>query len=356
MEEFLNKIINKDCLQGMSRLPDNSVDCCVTSPPYYGLRDYGVDGQMGLEETLEEYIEVMVNVFTEVKRVLKPEGTLWLNIGDSYYGSYKGQKDAKKVNLRNKGCVIGNFLPPARSELNMKPKDLMGVPWLLAFALRSTGYYLRRDIIWYKKNPMPESVKDRPTTSHEYIFLLSKSAKYYYDQEAILEDCSESTHARMSQDIANQKGSLRAFGGTRADRPMKTYVTTPKAQKAPSGWDTDKGNHNGKTGRYPKVKNNESFDLALRQMPEKRNKRSVWDVASEAFSEAHFATFPQKLIIDCIKAGSPRGGVILDPFMGAGTTAIVARKLDRNYIGFELNPHYIKIAEKRLYEELGMYR
>ena len=294
----MNKIFNENCLTGLKRLSDESVNCCVTSPPYWGLRDYGTaeweggdkncehkpkfkpsvsatvgndvkdigkiyykdickdcgairkDEQLGLEETPEKFVENLVTLFREVKRVLKKDGTVWLNLGDSY----------------------GN------------EKQLSGIPWKVAFALQADGWYLRQDIIWHKPNPMPESVTDRCTKSHEYIFLLTKSSKYYYDADAIKEKSI-------------------------------SFVT----------------------------------------INEKRNKRSVWTVNTKSCSDAHFAVYPQKLIEPCIKAGCPENGLVLDPFMGGGTTAIVARKLNRNYIGFELNDEYIKIAENRLYKELGMF-
>jgi DNA modification methylase len=309
---MVNKIINSDCIEGLKTLPDESVDCCVTSPPYFGLRDYGHDGQIGLEDTPEAFVGKMVEVFTEVKRVLKKEGTLWLNLGDSYSGSGKGGQSEEKRSIGwqpeygNKGKTYG-----------LKPKDLIGVPWMVAFALRSSGWYLRQDIIWHKPNPMPESVTDRCTKAHEYIFLLSKSAKYYYDHEAIKYEMIESSIQR------NQNG----WNGNE-DR----------------GWIAGKQNNLSKYLGSDKAKEQ---TLA--------NKRSVWTVTTKPFSDAHFATFPEDLIVDCIKAGCPEGGIVLDPFSGAGTTALVASKLNRDFIGFELNPEYIEITKKRLQNELGMF-
>lgn len=286
----INKIYNMDCLEGLKLLDDNSIDCCVTSPPYYGLRDYGVDGQIGLENTLEEYIKNLVIVFREVKRVLKDEGTLWLNLGDSYAGKCK--------------------LPKLPASL--KPKDLIGVPWRVAFALQEDGWYLRQDIIWAKPNPMPESVKDRCTKSHEYIFLLSKNQKYYFDYEAI-------------EEPANYDG--------RKDTLMKGSKKYSNANIMPNA----KPNSFAKRGHERwKWKNG---------LPMRR-KRDVWFVNVKPFREAHFATFPPKLIEPCILAGCPVGGIVLDPFMGSGTTAQVALELQRNFVGFELNPKYIEIAEK----------
>lgn len=357
----------------LNRLPDTSVDCVVTSPPYWGLRDYGVDGQIGLEPSPEAFVETMVRIFRQVHRVLKDEGTVWLNLGDSY------ANDSKWTGL--------------------KPKDLVGIPWRAALALQADGWYLRQDIIWHKPNPMPESCRDRCTKSHEYIFLLSKSPRYYYDQVATLEDVSENTNPRYSE------------------------------QKIPDGWETEKGSH----GRFHKnytpspkaqqnasmVKNNPSFEKLTSLPVNKRNKRSVWTVVTQACKEAHFATFPEKLIEPCILAGCPEQvcvvcgkarsrmvekqtvarerktettrpidqrspspnavasvetstagwtdcgcgggfvrGIVLDPFMGAGTTGLVAYKNNRNYIGIELNPEYRDIAQRRIDAErdkLGLF-
>jgi len=364
----VNKIYNDNCLTGLKKLPDNSIDCCITSPPYYGLRDYGtanyeggnidcehtisgyndnlkpnvnrverntdkrfacikcgairIDEQIGLEETPELYVSKIVEVFTEVKRVLKKEGTLWLNLGDSYWGG-KGQSGSRGNEFQERRNENGESLnkgyqtlggaketrPTDRRHETIKPKDLIGIPWMVAFALRSSGWYLRQDIIWSKQNCMPESVRDRCTKSHEYIFLLSKSAKYYFDNEAIK---------------------------TKMDCPEHDKRTRESRKRAPTN--IINGIRSGNETVY-----------------EYANKRSVWETTLTPFPEAHFATFPQDLIIDCIKAGCPENGIILDPFMGAGTTAVVAKKLARNYIGFELNDDYIKIAEKRLYKEIGMF-
>jgi site-specific DNA-methyltransferase (adenine-specific) len=323
----VNTIYNTDCLAGLKKLPDDSVDCCVTSPPYYGLRDYGtakweggsldcqhsareeagfekwkqatnhgnsknlaksvcpkcgairIDKQIGLEDTPDMFIDKLVEVFSEVYRILKPLGTLWLNMGDTYNGSSNGRTTnlnaewCKKT--MNKSGLKGGCSRTIKCD-NLKDKDLIGIPWMLAFALRKAGWYLRQDIIWHKPNAMPESVKDRFMKAHEYVFLLTKSKHYYFNLGAIIE--------------------------------------------------------NGK------------------------NKRSVWNVAKSQCTEDHFATFPQKLIVDCIKAGCPENGIILDPFMGSGTTAVVARKLNRNYVGFELNPDYIRIANNRINKELGIFK
>lgn len=359
----LNIIYNENCLTGLKKLPDNSIDCCVTSPPYFGLRDYGTAQQIGLEETPELFIEKLTEVFTEVKRVLKSDGTLWLNLGDTY-AAYYGDKYGKAQSFSDSRENIGNA-PPSKKSFDFKnsifkPKDLLGIPWMAAFSLRSAGWYLRQDIIWHKPNPMPESVTDRCTKSHEYIFLLSKSPKYYYDQYAIRTTVKDSTVQRMMQQIEDQKGSERVPGKTNGT--MK--AVGPGRKPAPQ--DNRGGNQGGTTGI--KAYNHRgtgdkkltghsgNFDSDGNLIGDgMANKKSVWTVTTKPFSEAHFATFPQDLIVDCIKAGCPEGGIVLDPFMGAGTTALVARKLNRNYIGFELNPEYLKISEKRLKKELGLF-
>ncbi len=304
----LNKIYNMDCLEGLKKLPDNSINCCVTSPPYWGLRDYGVEGQIGLEKTPEEYVAKMVEVFREVKRVLRDDGTLWLNLGDSYVTSHAvGTKD-DDTGWKH-GAISKGYQARAGGVGNgRKPKDLVGIPWLVAFALRADGWYLRQDIIWHKPNPMPESVKDRCTKAHEDIFLLAKSAQYYYDNEAIKEDAKPESEKRYKSTFYTGKKEISGQG-----RPGNAS-NTPGYKK----W----------TG--------------------KRNKRSVWTVTTKPFKEAHFATFPPDLIKPCILAGCPKNGTVLDPFMGSGTTGMVAAMYQRNFIGFELNPEYCKMAEKRI--------
>lgn len=339
----LNKIYNHDCLNGLKNIPDNSINCCVTSPPYYGLRDYGVDDQVGLEESPEKYVEKVVEIFREVKRVLKNDGTLWLNLGDSYWGSGNASGHTEKT--KNLGAITSEYGSTRGHTVKKhniyKPKDLIGIPWMAAFALRADGWYLRQDIIWSKPNPMPESVTDRCTKAHEYIFLLSKSRNYYYDHESIKTPLKESSNKRLSQDISHQEGSGRVPGKTNG--PMKAVGKKHKNTEY-------KGQQ---TNTFHKTRNDSGDEWESEDGM--ANKKSVWTVTTKPFKESHFATFPERLIVDCIKAGCPENGVVLDPFMGAGTTAIVARKLDRNYIGFELNPDYIKIAENRIYNELGMF-
>jgi len=355
----INKIHNYNCLDGLKLIGDDSIDCCVTSPPYWGLRDYKVDEQIGLEKTPEEYVATMVRVFNEVNRILKPEGTSWLNLGDSYY-NFRGYSDysIKQTISSNDAHVMSSACGKRNVRQNgLKGKDLVGIPWMVAFALRANGWYLRQDIIWHKPNSMPESVTDRCTKSHEYIFLLAKSQKYYYDYEAI-------------QELANYDG--------RKDTLMKgsdkysdgEYLQNGNANslsvKGRERWKFKEVNRKFGGNKYgdnndPKFQTYSGNNWTPNgkevggEIVAVRNKRSVWTVNTKPYSEAHFATFPELLIVDCIKAGCPEGGIVLDPFMGAGTTGVVARKLNRNFIGFELNEEYIKIAEKRLYEELGMY-
>ena len=316
----LNKIYNIDCLKGLKQLPDNSINCCVTSPPYWGLRDYGVEGQLGLESTPEEYVAKMVEVFREVKRVLRKDGTLWLNIGDSFFSTTKGSGGSNPETSPKqawKGVENGQGFTPRKisaGALDLKPKDLVGIPWMVAFALRADGWYLRQDIIWHKPNPMPESVTDRCTKAHEYIFLLSKSQKYYYDAEAIKEPIAASTVERAKS---------------------KNNASTRK----------DKGAAQWQSGLTPEQQDKWYSNIDKNTV---RNKRSVWTVATKPFKEAHFAVYPPALITPCILAGCPVGGTVLDPFVGSGTTLLVATQHNRKSIGIELNPEYIEIAKRRL--------
>ena len=370
----IDTIIQGDALARLKELSSESVDCCITSPPYFGLRDYGVEGQIGLEEGPEAYVSKLVEVFREVRRVLKKEGTCWINLGDSYAGSSGCHKGGSEKANSNAGATNSYIMPKPG-----KPKDLIGIPWMVAFALRADGWWLRSDIIWHKPNCMPESCKDRPTKSHEYMFLLSKSKKYYYDAEAI------------SEDAINTK------------MPGKNMRDTRETYGPQNG---------GNSGLRDLKQRYKSGDW-----PTKRNKRTVWTVPSHPFKEAHFATFPEKLIEPCILAGTSEKGycpkcgkawgrqvsrsvernwkecpkdearreqnlqsdksglhsqyhditektigwlpscqcscdpvpaVVLDPFFGAGTTGLVAKKLGRHFIGIELNEAYIDMAQKRI--------
>jgi DNA modification methylase len=307
-----NVILTGDALTVLKGLPSESIKMCVTSPPYYGLRDYGADGQIGLEETPEQYIERLVEVFQEVKRVLRGDGTLWLNVGDCYAGSGKGSAlYPDSVKNTKQGTSKGMIGAAAITKVgwgDCKPKDLIGVPWALAFALRADGWYLRQDIIWAKVNPMPESVTDRCTKSHEYIFLLSKSKQYYFDAVGIREPCTTASIADF-----NRRGTMKKGGDYNEVRPDLCRLR----------------------GDY---------------MPKDfmRNKRDVWTMTSKPFKGAHFATFPVGLIEPCIIAGCPLNGIVLDPFFGSGTTGVAALKWARNYIGIELNPSYVDIAQNRI--------
>jgi DNA modification methylase len=391
MNEYLNKILLGDVREKLRELPDESVHCVVTSPPYWGLRDYGtatwnggdascphrrrnvrpdhtgrtitgrgvqasavsatpfneicglcgarrIDQQIGLEATPEEYVEKMVGVFREVRRVLRSDGTLWLNIGDSYAGSGRGMN--------------GDGTP----RPGLKCKDLVGIPWRLAFALQADGWWLRSDIIWAKPNPMPESVTDRPTKAHEYMFLLTKSERYFYDSEAIKTAARSETTKMPDYDSEAIKTAARS-----------------ETTKMPDGWNTGEGGHgsfhpNGreKGAKVDKQRGhgrrhdgfNDRWDAMPRaeQIGNGANARTVWWIATEAFPEAHFATYPQKLVERCLLAGSPAEGVVLDPFMGSGTTALVALKAGRKFVGIELNPKYAEMARARIAPELNQLR
>ena len=297
-------ILFGDCRNTLPLFPEQA-RMCVTSPPYYGLRDYGgEDDQVGLEETPEEYIENLVEVFSKVRDCLTDDGTLWLNIGDSYYNYRPGKGQAlSKQTVANTNQDLPTRNPRRGNALEgLKEKDLIGIPWMLAFALRADGWYLRQDIIWHKPNPMPESVKDRCTKAHEYIFLLSKNNKYYYDNEAIKEPTVTKDNSIRARDITklNNTPGRTKMGGL-------------------------------KTNNY-----------------DKRNKRSVWTVTTKPYKGAHFAVFPPDLIEPCILAGSEEGDLILDPFMGSGTTAMVAKTLGRDYIGCELHQEYGELIQKRI--------
>ena len=369
------RILQGDCRDLLKTLPEASVHCIVTSPPYYGLRDYGVAGQMGLEESPEAFIAGMVAVFRECRRVLRDDGTLWLNMGDSYAGSGRGGNptavtstlqggQSSQVASMVKRALIPSHrrddAPVPRSDIRhvgYKPKDLMGMPWALAFALRADGWYLRQDIIWSKPNPMPESVRDRCTKAHEYLFLLSKSPRYYFDAEAIAEPLAAASIERLAQpNLANQGGSDRVPGKTNGN--MKAV----RRNRMPNGWANSPIYHEEDprcvSRKPPRFGGNKYGDDDSEQSrtksgnawtgSETRNKRSVWEVATQPFRELHFATFPPALIEPCILAGSPLGGMVLDPFGGAGTTGLVADRLQRNATLIELNPDYAAIAWRRI--------
>ena len=300
----MTEAINGDCIEVLQVLEAGSVHTCVTSPPYFGLRDYGHDGQIGLESTPDEYVAKLVAVFREVRRVLREDGTLWLNLGDSYAANRSYQVTDQK--WRDVGNGKGSAVPDG-----LKPKDLIGIPWRVAFALQADGWYLRSDIIWHKPNPMPESVMDRPTSAHEHVFLLAKSERYYYDADAIAEPSINA-------------GRVVSYTGTQKN-----------------------DGHENRT--YPGAK---PRDI---EVAPTRNRRNVWTVATKPYSEAHFAVYPPDLIEPCILAGCPEGGTVLDPFGGAGTTGLVADRLDRNAVLIELNPEYATMAERRIRGDAPMF-
>lgn len=344
----LNKIYLGDSLTTLKTLPDGFVNCCITSPPYWGLRDYGKDGQIGLEATPDEYVSKLVELFREVRRVLKDDGVLWLNLGDSYSGS-NGNGSVAQTFGQDK---FVKFNSPTGKVQGLKPKDLVGIPWMVAFALRADGWYLRQDIIWHKPNPMPESVTDRCTKSHEYIFLMSKSPQYYFNNEAIKEKAiygmngEDKRPSGVVRDREYDYDSKQKAMGRHKNLQYKGQsnhtMHVKRDKRAGEGRIAYGGKRNGEEGQ-----GQESFV----SIPEYRNKRDVWTVTTKPCSLAHFATFPEDLILPMVLAGCPEGGIILDPFMGAGTTALVAKKNGCNYVGCELNPAYIEIAEKRIAQE-----
>lgn len=304
------RLYEGDVMAGLAKIPDGKIQCCVTSPPYYGLRDYGHDGQIGLEETPEEYVTKLVKVFREVRRVLQDDGTLWLNVGDSYAGSWgnagghnRGKGTQREIvngsAVKDQADRNGNFVPPGKygfKDLGIKAKDLIGIPWRLAFALQADGWYLRQDIIWAKPNPMPESVRDRCTKAHEYVFLMTKNSRYFYNFDAMQEPAVCAGQSRGKSRNISPEGMT--------EMAAKQYDT--------------------------------------------RNRRSVWSINTRPYKEAHFATMPPALAEICVVAGSLPGSVVLDPFGGSGTTAEVAMRHGRNVVLCELNPEYCEIARKRL--------
>ena len=322
------RIIPGDCLAGLATLPDASVHCCVTSPPYWGLRDYGVDGQLGLEPTPAEYVEKMVAVFREVRRVLRDDGTLWLNLGDSY-ASVGHPKSSSGYGTTGLSGGIAQEHSPLRRENNapgLKHKDLVGIPWRVAFALQADGWYLRSDIIWSKPNPMPESVTDRPTKAHEYLFLLSKSERYHYDYAAVAEAA-----ASCADDPRNRWD--RGYDAPPVQKQQKRVGRSGNTERKPA---TERGCPNdGVAGNVP-------WEGTT------RNKRTVWTIPTEPFPGAHFAVMPTALVKPCILAGCPTGGTVLDPFTGSGTVAVVALENGCAFVGCEINPEYVEIARKRV--------
>ena len=344
------RILVGDCLERLRTLPDESVHCVVTSPPYWGLRDYGVAGAIGLEPTLQEHLETIVTVFREVRRVLRKDGTLWLNYGDSYTAAQGINKDGSP-RLPKVPTTIQNVptdRKPGQQDLpagwstrkvsrtsrvtrdnnfGLKPKDLMMMPARVALALQAYGWWLRSEIVWHKPNPMPESVRDRPTCAHEKLFLLTKSARYFYDAEAV----------RTIRTTPNREdfrpGAYRDQGNAPQDNSVKTDKQRGHGRR-----------HAGFNDRWDALNKEE-------QQASGSNLRNVWMIATRPFADAHFATFPPKLVEPCIKAGCPVGGVVLDPFGGSGTVGLIASRLGRDAILIELNPEYAEMAERRIYSD-----
>lgn len=373
LPDYRNRIFFKSC-ETMAEIPDGAVQTCVTSPPYWGLRSYhGNEGMVGLEDAPEAWVERLVDVFREVRRVLRDDGTLWVNVGDAYAGSWGAQSrggDDKTSTLDGrlrsisdsqivahpKGALTGSV----KRTPGLTPKDLIGLPWMLAFALRADGWYLRSDIIWAKPNCMPSSVTDRCTTSHEYIFMFAKKRRYFFDADAIREPLAESSLQRLSQNVEAQAGSDRANGGGKTNGPMKAVATGPRiGGRKTAGGDnaTYSGNEwtpgtrrtrRGEQGQQSHP-NGTTHDLGEQFVG--ANKRDVWTIATSGYNGAHFATFPEGLARLCILAGSQSGDLVLDPFMGSGTTARVALESGRDYVGYEIAREY----EPLIAERLGMF-
>jgi DNA modification methylase len=386
MSETLT-ILTGDALAMLRTLEDESVNCCVTSPPYWGLRDYGVEGQIGLERTPEEFIAKLVEVFAEVRRVLRKDGTCWVNMGDCYATGACSVADCPGGGKQGENWKGMNTSPNRMPLPGLKAKDLVGQPWMLAFALRADGWYLRRDIIWHKPNSMPESCTDRPPTAHEYVFLLSKSERYYYDEDAIAEPVSGMAHSRgngvnpkcsgwaegpgshKAIDHAKPGGSYKGSVPGRKDGPgqdrrskgerrnaffldseipIKLPHDSIESRKARAREGTMSFPTEAKNGiRAASPKQNASFSGAVTGLVEVRKKRSVWSIPTVGFSEAHFATYPPDLVKPCILAGCPPGGIVLDPFAGSGTSGAVALELGRKAVMIEMNPDYVQMIKQR---------
>lgn len=333
------RVLVGDVRERLAELPDASVQCIVTSPPYWGLRDYGMDGQIGLEPTHHQYIGAIASLFSEnyLWRVLKDDGTVWLNLGDSYAAGGHGgggvfmemRGESGSEAWAHRQHKTGWRKPPD----GLKPKDLVGIPWHVAFAIQQRGWYLRSDIIWSKPNPMPESVQDRPTKAHEYVFLLSKSPRYYYDAAAIREPYAASTLTQFERPYEGEATKDYEAAGVQNPSAIKRRIT-----------DKQRGHGRRHAGF------NDRWDAMPKdaQQVNGANKRSVWHVATQPYPDAHFATYPEALVEPCIRAGSKEGDVVLDPFTGSGTTGVVAVRLGRSFVGIELNPQYAEMARRRI--------
>jgi DNA modification methylase len=339
-------VITGDCLEVLRTLPEQSVNCIVTSPPYWGLRDYGHELQLGLEKTPDEYVKTMAYVFREARRVLRDDGTLWVNLGDSYNGSRGGEQAAggqmADRSVAAARCRVRNATLEAP---NLKPKDLVGIPWRVAFALQADGWYLRSDIIWHKPNPMPESVTDRPTKSHEYIFLFAKSERYYYDADAIAEPVSQSMLDQIEQGYTGTATKDYDGAGVQDPSAVKARILSRSGNKERKF----RGEHGGVDGS----RSHQGFGVPWEGYT--RNKRTVWPITTKAYKGAHFATMAPELAETCILAGCPQGGTVLDPFGGAGTTGLVADRLQRNAVLIELNPEYAAMARERITQDAPLF-
>jgi DNA modification methylase len=346
------RILQGDVLDRLRELPDESVHCCVTSPPYWGLRDYGVAGQIGLEPTPQEFVAKMVEVFSEVRRVLRSDGTCWVNLGDSYAGSWGAQsREHAGKHAANVSAMSANQVKAAQIRKSgtgsksrtpgLKPKDICGIPWRVAFALQEDGWWLRQPIVWAKPNGMPGSQEDRCTSSYEFVFMLTKSARYWSDFDAIKTPPRESTMVRLAQDVQAQAGSHRANGGEKTNGTMKAV------QKV----DKQRGHgrrHDGFNDRWDAMEKTE-------QQSQPAMMRDVWFVAPATFDDAHFAVMPEEIARRCILAGCPEGGTVLDTFCGSGTTGVVASRNGRDFIGIELNPEYAGLAERRIHGDQPLF-
>jgi len=331
-----------DALTVLRTLPAESVHCCVTSPPYWGLRDYGVDGQIGLEETPQQFVAAMVAVFEEVRRVLREDGVCWVNLGDSYATSPAGNKTFKHGAIFDGRDMSGHQDGSKRSKVvdGLKPKDLVGIPWRVAFALQDAGWWLRSDCIWGKPNPMPESVQDRPTKAHEYVFLLTKSARYFYDAAAVRQTYAESTLREFAEGYDGTATKDYEANGVQNASAIKKRIVDKQR-----GHGRRHAGFNDRWGAMPKDAQQQTGS----------NLRSVWWMSPQPFRGAHFATMPEALAERCIMAGCPKDGTVLDPFTGSGTTGVVAVKLGRSFVGCELNPTYAAMARKRITGEAPLF-
>lgn len=340
------RIINADVMDGLAQLADESVHCVVTSPPYWGLRDYGAAGQIGLEPTFADHLAKLVEVFREVRRVLRSDGTMWLNYGDAYNAGTSAKRGAGRGDVG--GWVGSETDGGARiNAVGMKPKDLMLMPERLAIALQDDGWWIRSRIIWAKPNPMPESVTDRPTKSHEHIWLMSKAPRYYYDADAIRTPLAAKTLTTFGTEHRPQGND--AMGSNKSDNWGKSVAVRKPKLKVPSGWDTGDGAHGSihRDGRGAPEYTEAEYAGS--------NCRDVWTIATAPFPEAHFATFPLELAERCIKAGCPKDGTVLDPFGGSGTTGLVADRLQRNAVLIELNPDYAEMSRNRVAKDAPLF-